>query len=98
MTPIMRTAGLTNGTPDWQLDNLYESESDRIWEEGSYDTQCALMDAWFASTDVCDHLADAAHIAEGKPVEARILSIIDSLELLQKEIHQLAEELERGRK
>ena len=29
----MKTAGMVKGTPDWQLDMMYESESDRLWEE-----------------------------------------------------------------
>lgn len=28
----MRTAGMVNGTPDWQLDMMYENESAMMWE------------------------------------------------------------------
>ena len=33
MTTMVRTAGMVNGTPDWQLDRMWESESARKWEE-----------------------------------------------------------------
>lgn len=33
METIVRTAGMVQGTPDWQLDRLYEIESERLWEE-----------------------------------------------------------------
>lgn len=29
----VKTAGMVQGTPDWQLDKLYEKECDRAWEE-----------------------------------------------------------------
>ena len=31
-TTIVRTAGMVNGTPDWQLDRMYEDEAARAWE------------------------------------------------------------------
>lgn len=29
----MKTAGMVNGTPDWQLDRMIEIEADKQWEE-----------------------------------------------------------------
>ena len=98
MTTLVRTAGMVHGTPGWQLDAMYGGESARMLEEGSYDTECALRDAWSTTTKVHRYLADAAHYAEGTPSEAKILSLIDTLELIQQDIYRLADELERGRK
>ena len=33
MTTIVRTAGMVQGTPDWQLDRAYETETARKLEE-----------------------------------------------------------------
>lgn len=98
MTTLVRTAGMVHGTPGWQLDAMYGGESARMWEEESYDAECALRDAWSTTTDAHKYLADAAHFAEGKPSEAKVLSLIDTLELLQQDIYRLADELERSRR
>lgn len=33
MTTMVRTAGMANGTPDWQLDRMYETETEKILEQ-----------------------------------------------------------------
>ena len=33
MSIVIKRAGDVVGTPDWQLNRLYENESDRMWEE-----------------------------------------------------------------
>ena len=33
MELLIKTAGMTHGTPDWQLDNQYEAESAAEWEK-----------------------------------------------------------------
>lgn len=30
----VKTAGMVHGTPDWQLDRMYESELAQAWEDG----------------------------------------------------------------
>ena len=33
MTTLVRTAGMTHGTPDWQLDRMYETDTERVLEK-----------------------------------------------------------------
>ena len=33
MTTIVRTAGMVNGTPDWQLDRMYETDTAKKLEQ-----------------------------------------------------------------
>lgn len=102
---IVRTAGMVQGTPDWQLDMMYESESARMWEEQQviepvrelakkdYDS---LLEAWSAletakmGFEMIDkYLVKAINRLDATPESYRIGSISDSLCDLADELHHI---------
>ena len=98
---MTKTAGMVHGTPDWQLDHMYEAEGARIWEEQNRempvsDIDYALGDAWTQLCTVCDKLAEAAEHADGFPVEQRIMSMLSGVEEMQDEIRRMREKLPKG--
>ena len=62
-------------------------------ELDSYGVFYDLGKAWSALSDAGSRLADAADRAEGFPVEARIVSVLEAVEALQGEIQQMREKL-----
>ena len=89
---------------DWQLDAMYEAESDRIWEEQNKDVDLteAITRMGYAYDHACStgsRLAEAAEGAKGTVFEARIMSIFEDLEQLQADINSLQERMkEEARK
>ena len=89
---------MVNGIPDWQLDRMLETESERMWAENNdnlYDVIYPMSDAWNSMSDAQDKLASAADKAEGTRFEGKILSILDAVEALQDEIKSLKVDLEK---
>lgn len=97
MTTFVRTAGMVQGTPDWQLDRMYETESAQMWAEGNrYDIIYSLADARSDLGDAMRYLEEAVKDAEDwHSCEGKIRSMIDSVEALMDEIKDLKTELER---
>lgn len=89
---------------DWQLDAMWEAESDRIWEEQNKDVDLteSITRMGYAFEHACDagqRLAEAAEGAKGTVFEDRIMSIFNDLEQLQADINSLQERMkEEARK
>lgn len=89
---------------DWQLDAMWENESERIWEEQNKDTDLseAITRMGYAFDHACTvsgRLAEAAESAKGTVYEARIMSIFEDLEQLQSDINSLQQRMkEEARK
>lgn len=109
MTTIVRTAGMVNGTPDWQLDLMWEGESARIWEEQNapdpYETQmknaaidmkCACGDTGISKAIY--YLMDAQEELKGTPMEDKVGSLIEVLEDIECDIRSLAEKYGKGKR
>ena len=94
MATIITTAGMAKGTPDWQLDRMYEEEVAQAWEKSNeqppqplnnfnYDT---LISAW-ASLETGemqfelleDNLAKALQHIEGSPESDKLAELYDSM-------------------
>ena len=83
---------------DWQLDAMWENESDRIWEEQNKDVDLTEAITWmgYAYDHACDtgaRLAEAAESAKGTVFDDRIMSIFNDLERLQDDINSLQERM-----
>ena len=105
MTTIVRTAGMVNGTPDWQLDRMYEAKSARMWEE-----QNARDKAWDRMIEACGYLnvvgehldkaltslIGAKDEVEGLDCEWKIGSIMDSCEELMCEVEKIRQQFIHG--
>lgn len=89
---------------DWQLDAMWEAESDRIWEEQNKDVDLteSITRMWYAFDHACDAgkwLAEAAEGAKGTVFEDRIMSIFNDLEQLREDINSLQDRMkEEARK
>ncbi len=89
---------------DWQLDAMWENESERIWEEQNQDVDLTeaitrMGYAYDHTCDVCTRLAEAAESAKGTVYEDRIMSIFNDMEELQADINSLHERMkEEARK
>lgn len=98
MTTMVRTAGMAQGTADWQLDLMRENENARIWEsrqrsENDYLVISKLEAALNAVFGAESRLCDAMAYAEGTEAEDKIQKILDSMELLEIDIRKLKEEI-----
>lgn len=84
---------------DWQLDAMYEAESDKIWEEQNKDRSLTevidqMQYAMNYSEDVARNLGEAINEAKGTVFEARIMSIFEDLERLQDDMTSLKARME----
>lgn len=84
---------------DWQLDAMYEAESDKIWEEQNKDRSLTevidqMQYAMNYSEDVARNLGEAINEAKGTVYEARIMSIFEDLERLQDDMTSLKARME----
>lgn len=98
-------AGMTRGTPDWQLDRAYEQESERLWE-----AQNAHDEAWNKMLDAVGYLnvalehldkattslVGAKDKLDGLPSEYRLGSLIDSYEDLVCDIRAIRQKFING--
>ena len=82
-------AGRVSGTPDWQLDRLYEKESEQLWDaQNSIDEHIAeavkhLKNAINGLSGVETSLVDVADSLDGLPIASRIMSVFYDLEHLE---------------
>lgn len=94
---IVRTAGDTYGTPDWQLDRMREIENDRIWAAQNTETDGetlrqgakALGYAINELDGACDCVNEAAELLVDTPEGDRVSSILDDMEKLLEEMRQM---------
>ena len=92
----MKTALCLKPTADWQLDQMRENENSRLWQKQQRSDQDYLiiakletaLDAVFTAES---KLGTAADYAEGTPLEDKIQSILNSMELLETDIRRLKE-------
>ena len=87
MTMIAKTAGMVQGTPDWQLDRMYETETEKILEEQYAEDDFPISDI---ESDFCrakyyiglavDYMNRAAKEAERYGKEKPIDDLIERLE------------------
>lgn len=85
---------------DWQLDAMWEAESDRIWEEQNKDVDLTeaitrMEYAFEHASDAGQRLAEAAEGAKGTVFEDRIMSIFNDLEQLREDINSLQERMKK---
>jgi len=100
----MKTAGMVTGTPDWQLDRAYETETAEILEAAyrEDDFPFSEIKSEFDRADyyigqAVDHLIRAASQADlygkGKPIDALIQKLDDDFKY---EMHKVLTDL-KGR-
>lgn len=88
---------------DWQLDAMYEAESDKIWEDQNKDRSLIevidyMQYAMNYSEDMARNLGEAIEAAKGTVYEARIASVFEDLERLQDDLTSLKARMEEARK
>ena len=110
METIIRTAGMTKGTPDWQLDRMYEEEVAQAWEDlnerpqplnrFTYDT---IISAWAAletgrvEFDLLeDNIAKALQHIEGTPESDKLAGLYDALVDLRIETMRIKDTLKKA--
>ena len=75
---MIRTAGMAKGTPDWQLDRMYETDTIRALEKAygdetpmyevtdkvgnAYDSICNAITAMCKAADIADKLGKAENL------------------------------------
>lgn len=103
----MRTAGMVTGTPDWQLDLMYEGESAEMWEKANEQPKEPLdfiepnnlLEAysklWTAKTCDFDNalrwISEAIENLKGTPEADRLASIYDAVSDLSYEVRKIYE-------
>lgn len=87
MTTIARTAGMAQGTPDWQLDRMYETDTAEMLEKAyaEDDFPFSSVESEFSTAryflgQAIVHLVRAANYAEPYHKDAPIDDLIDKLE------------------
>jgi hypothetical protein len=112
METIVRTAGMVQGTPDWQLDRMYENESDRIWAEQNTEQPEALdfvpvvtlvemhRDLVFANdfdlNAALYWIENAMNRIHDTPEYDRLASIYDAVSDLRFEIKKISDKAEQS--
>lgn len=91
----MKTAGMVNGTPGWQLDQMFDAESEKLWEGKTSDEEylavSRMSEALTELRKAQSKVLTAAAYVSGTPHEAKLLSIFNGLEDLDEEITRLKE-------
>ena len=99
-------AGMTRGTPDWQLDRMKEDEDARIWEEenarsNAWDRMLEAVGYLNVAVEHLDKAVESKNGAkeqiEGLPSEYRLGSLLDSLEELSCDISRIREKFIKGK-
>lgn len=85
--PIVKTAGMVNGVPDWQLDRAYETETAEMLEKAyaEDDFPISSIESEFAIAkhfigQAVDHLIRAANEAEHYGRNQQIDDLIEKLD------------------
>lgn len=83
----MTTAGMCKGTPDWQLDRMYETDTERVLEKVYADDDFPMSDiqaefcrATYYIGLAVDHLLRASKTAERYEKEKPIDDLIEKLD------------------
>ena len=100
----MVTAGMCNGTPDWQLDMMYENESRILWENQNKPTdettlKLAAKSLILAIEDLdisCDLVNEACEMLVDTAEGDRISSVLQDMERTLKEIRGLQAKWAKG--
>ena len=90
----MKTAGMTRGTPDWQLDLMVGAESSKLWRQLNTETdgetlRQAARSLRFVIEDLdtaCDNVNEAAETLVDTPEGDRVRSILDDMEKVLEEL------------
>lgn len=105
----MKTAGMVKGTPDWQLDKMYEDESDRLWTEQQEqpkanplkqfgfdelnDAHSSLCVPLLDCQSIVKFIGDAINAIPGTPEADKLASIADEVSDLEAEIDKISKTL-----
>lgn len=100
----MTTAGMCNGTPDWQLDLMYETESGVLWENQCKPTDETTLkkaaDSLFLAIEDLDRSCDLVNEACEWLVDTaegdRISSVLQDMEKLLKDIRGMQSKWAKG--
>ena len=103
MTTIVKTAGMANGTPDWQLDRMFETDTERVLErQYADDFPIAIVQSEFDMArhhlgQAVVHLIRAAeqadHFGKAKPIDDLIEKLDDDFPF---EMRQIVKKLKEG--
>lgn len=100
---MIRTAGMCNGTPDWQLDRMYETDTEKRLEEAyaeGFDDSTIKSEFSMASHylgQAVDHLIRAAKNAERYGKEKKIDELIGKLDDdIPWEMSQILKQIKEG--
>ena len=104
-----RTAGMVIGTPDWQLDMMYEGESAEMWEKSNeqpkepldFIEEQKLLGAatklFVAKTSDLDNaltwISEAVDLIAGTPEADKLASIYDAVSDLSYEMMQIQQKV-----
>ena len=104
-----KTAGMVHGTPDWQLDRMYEEESARIWAQQNAEPAEPVMrisgkkrlEAWsyievaiLADLDLAEEWLISAHgIIRNTPQGDKLAGLIDQITDLRMDLRQIQQEI-----
>lgn len=101
----VRRAGDVVGTPEWQLDLMYENESDRLWEKlnapDPYEKEMkeAAIDIWDAADKLDsaeEELSAAFADLYDTPLRDSISDYMEKISDIRYELYDLAKKYERG--
>ena len=93
----MATAGMAQGTPDWQLDLMRESESAAMWEKLNTPTDGETLrqgakHLGYAIDELdhaCDCVNEAAETLVDTPEGDKVRSILDEMEAILKDLKSM---------
>ena len=94
MTTMVKTAGMVQGTPDWQLDLMYAQESSDLWKQLNTETdgetlRQAAKSLGYAINELdeaCDCVNEAAEALTDTAEGDKMLSILDEMEKILDEL------------
>lgn len=98
MSVIVRTAGMVQGTPDWQLDRAYELETERELEKAYAEDDLPVIASYFDQADsliskITGILCRAADLADKHGFSHRIDAMIEQLEDFQYQMNSSAKDM-----
>lgn len=100
----MVTAGMCNGTPDWQLDRMYENENSILWEKQNKPTdettlKLAAKSLFLAIEELdssCDLVNEACEMLVDTAEGDRLSSVLQDMERTLKEIREMQTKWAKG--
>lgn len=99
MEVMVRRAGDVVGTSDWQLNRMFESESEKQWEKLNTPTDGETLRQGAKSLgyaineldEACDCVNEAAENLNDTPEGDKVRSILDEMESILKEMKAMQE-------